>query len=172
VAYDFMSDWPFAWVVGTLFVIVLLRAGGTYALGRGVLAGVGRTRMSRLVRTPAFARAERLVERWGAPVVVGCFLTVGIQTVVNLAAGVTRMPLRRYLPALAVGGLLWALLYATVASAGFAALRSLYALSPVTAIVVLVALVLALAGYVTWQVRRRTEDGHDGSELAAGGGRA
>ncbi len=169
---DVLAGWPYPVAVGALFAIVLLRAGGTYALGRGVLAGAGRTRLARLVRTPAFARAERLVERWGAPVVAACFLTVGIQTVVHLAAGVTRMPLRRYLPALAVGGLIWALLYATVASVGFAGLRALYTLSPVTAMVVVVALVLALVAYVIWQVRRRAEDGHDGSELAAGDRRA
>lgn len=30
------------------------------------------------------------------------FLTVGFQTLVNLAAGAARMPLRRYLPAMVV----------------------------------------------------------------------
>ena len=49
-----------------------------------------------------------MVARWGAPVVTLSFLTVGIQTLVNLAAGVMRMPLRRYIPALTVGAILWA----------------------------------------------------------------
>lgn len=172
MAFDFLSGWPYPVAIAVLFVIVVLRAGATYALGRGVHAGAGRTRLARLTATPAFGRAERLVERWGAPLVAACFLTVGIQTLVNLAAGVTRMPLRRYLPALAVGGLLWAFIYASVSSVGFVAWRALYELSPVAAIVVLVAAVLALAGYVIWQVRRRAEERDGPRELAAGDRRA
>jgi membrane protein DedA with SNARE-associated domain len=77
------------------------------------------------------------------------------------------MPLRRYLPALVVGSLIWAFIYATVSAAGLAALRLLYTVSPVAAIVVGVALLLALAGYVAWQTRRRTEDLDGAPELAA-----
>lgn len=158
---DFLAGWPYPVALGTLFVVVLVRAGATYALGRGAHAGARRTRLARLVERPGFARAERLVRRWGAPVVTASFLTVGVQTLVNLAAGMARMPLRRYLPALAVGGAIWAFIYATVWSAGLAAWRQLWELSPVAAIVVVVALVLALAGYVTWQIRRRAEDDDD-----------
>ena len=155
VAFGFMAGWPYPLAVATLFVVVLLRAGGTYAIGRGAYAGAGRSRLARLTRTPAFARGQGLVERWGAPVVTLSFLTVGVQTVVNLAAGLARMPLRRYLPALLVGGLIWAFLYATVWSAGLAAWQLLFRVSPTAAIVVGAALLLALAGYIGWQVRRR-----------------
>ena len=163
MALDFLAGWPYPVALGTLFVVVLLRAGATYALGRGAHAGAERTRLARLTRRPGFHRAERLVRRWGAPVVTASFLTVGVQTLVNLAAGLARMPLRRYLPALAVGGAIWAFIYATVWSAGLAAWRALWELSPVAAIVVVVALLLALAGYVTWQIRRRAEDDDDGA---------
>ena len=37
--------------------------------------------------------------RFGAPLVTLSFLTVGVQTVLNAAAGGLRMPLRRYTPA-------------------------------------------------------------------------
>lgn len=166
VAFDFLAGWPYPVAVATLFVIVLLRAGGTYALGRGAYAGAGRTRLARLTRTPAFARGQRLVERWGAPVVTLSFLTVGVQTVVNLAAGLGRMPLRRYLPALVVGGLIWAFLHATVWSAGLAGWRLVYERSPLAAAVVAVTLLLALAGYVGWQVRRRAAERNGVDELA------
>lgn len=152
---EFFRGLPFPLAVGTLFVIVLLRGGGTYALGRAARSGAGRNaRVQRLVDSPRFVRAQRLVERWGAPVVVLSFLTVGFQTLANLAAGVGRMPLRRYLPALAVGGLVWAVLYATVGLITWAALAHLYAISPVAATVGGAALPLALVGYVVWQVRR------------------
>ena len=91
--------------------------------------------------------------RWStggaAPIVALSFLTVGFQTVANVAAGVARMPLRRYLPALAIGGLAWALLYATLGVIGFAGFARLYAVSPVAAIVVgvgIAAAVTALRG--------------------------
>lgn len=152
---EYFRGLPFPLAVGALFVIVLLRAGGTYALGRAARSGAGRNaRVQRLVGSPRFVRAQRLVERWGAPVVVLSFLTVGFQTLANLAAGVGRMPLRRYLPALAVGGLLWAVLYATVGLVTWAALSQLYAISPVAATVGGSVLLLALVGYVVRQVRR------------------
>ena len=86
------------------------------------------------------------------------FLTVGIQTLVNLAAGVLRMPLRRYLPALIVGAIIWAFLYATVGFASFAAWRRVYELSPPVALIILVALLAAIVGYVIWQVRHRHDE--------------
>jgi membrane protein DedA with SNARE-associated domain len=167
VALDFLAGWPYPVAFGTLFAIVLLRAGATYALGRGAHAGAGRTRLVRLTARPGFRRAQRLVARWGAPVVTASFLTVGVQTVVNLAAGLARMPLRRYVPALVLGGLIWAFIYATVSSAGLVAWRLLYEVSPVAAIVVAVTLLLALAGYVAWQTRRQMEDTDGTPELAA-----
>ena len=145
---------PFPLAVTALFVIVLLRAGGTYALGRVARSGASRTRVQRLAESPRFKRAQELLVRWGAPVVVLSFLTVGFQTLVNLAAGVGRMPLRRYLPALVIGGALWAFLYATVGFVTFAALARLYQLSPVGAVVGGLVLVGGLAGYIVWQVRR------------------
>ena len=153
-----MAGWPYPVAFATLFVVVLVRAGATYALGRGAHAGAGRTRLAQLTRRPGYRRAERLVARWGAPVVTASFLTVGVQTLVNLAAGLARMPLRRYLPALVVGGAIWAFIYATVWSAGLAAWSQLYARSPTAATVLLVALALVLVVYISWQTRRRAVD--------------
>lgn len=150
-----MAGWPFPLTVATLFVIVVLRAGSTYAVGRAAQAGARRTRLARWLSAPGFVSAQRTVERWGAPVVAASFLTVGLQTLVNVAAGVGRMPLRRYIPALVVGSVLWAFLYATVGFATFTAWRRLYYLSPVAAVVVGVVLVGGLVAYVVVQVRQR-----------------
>jgi membrane protein DedA with SNARE-associated domain len=151
---DFFRGLPFPLAVGTLFVIVLLRAGGTYALGRAARSGASRTRVQHLLDSARFLRAQDLVTRWGAPIVVLSFLTVGFQTLANLAAGLSKMPMRRYLPALAIGGLLWAVLYATVGLVTFSALAHLYEVSPVGAVVGGLGLVAALAGYIVWQIRR------------------
>ena len=152
---EYLRGLPFPLAVGALFVIVLLRAGGTYALGRAGRSGAARTRLQRLMDAPRFVRAQDQVNRWGAPVVVLSFLTVGFQTLANLAAGVSRMPLRRYLPALVVGGLLWAVLYATVGLLTFSGLAHLYGISPVAAVLGGLALVAGLTAFVLWQLRRR-----------------
>lgn len=149
------SGWPFPAAVAALFVVVCLRAGGTYLLGRGISRGVRGTRLRRMTETPAYGRAERIVARWGALAVLACFLTIGVQTMVNLVAGVGRMPLRRYLPALALGGLVWALLYATVGSVTWVAFSAVYRSSPALAVALGVALVAGAAGFVIMQVRSR-----------------
>ncbi|QLQ15622.1 MAG: VTT domain-containing protein [Micropruina sp.] len=108
---------PFPVVAAALFVIVLLRASGTYLLGR--LAEGAAHRMPRvrdLMDRPGYVRAVGRINRWGAPAVSLSFLTIGVQTLVNLAAGATRMPLLRYLPAAALGSVVWALIYATAGS--------------------------------------------------------
>ncbi|HEY5822019.1 MAG TPA: VTT domain-containing protein [Propionibacteriaceae bacterium] len=162
-----MADWPYPLTVAALFVIVLLRAGSTYGLGRAAQAGARRTRLSRWLAAPGFGKAQRLLDRWGAPVVTASFLTVGLQTLVNLAAGLGRMPLRRYVPALVVGSVLWAFLYATVGFVTFAAWRRLYELSPVGAIVVVVVLTGALAAYIGRQIRHDREAEHDDRDHVA-----
>ena len=157
---DFWRGWPYPAAVATLFAIAMLRAGATYAIGRAAQTGARHTRIARLMARPGFTRVQGLVERWGAPVVTLSFLTVGIQTLVNLVAGLTRMPLRRYLPALAAGSVLWGFLYATVGFAGVAAWGQLYQRSPPAAIVLLVVLVVGVAAYVVRQVwlRRSAEE--------------
>src|SRR5688500_13483034 len=155
---DFWKGWPYPVAVAALFVVVMLRAGGTYALGRAAREGVRRSRLARLMAKPRFARMQQLVARWGAPVVIVSFLTVGIQTLVNLAAGVLRMPLRRYVPALIVGSIIWAFLYATVGFATFTAWRQVYQVSPAVAIVTAIALFAGLAAYIIWQLRHRHQE--------------
>ncbi len=144
---------PYPIVVVALFVIVMLRANGTYWLGRGAVAGTERTKLRGLVHTPGYVRAAGWLGRWGAPAVTVSFLTVGIQTLVNLAAGVTRMPLRRYLPAVVVGSVAWAFIYATAGFVGVEMLGTLYDRSPVLAVSLGIALSVLFAGWVLLQVR-------------------
>lgn len=149
---------PFPLAFGVLFVIVMVRANATYWIGRGVESGAERTRMAKALGSPRFRRAQEVVARWGAPIVTVSFLTVGIQTLVNLAAGVARMPLRRYLPAVVLGSVLWALLYATVGFVTLTGWLKLYELSPVATILGTVLLLGALALFVVRQLRLRARN--------------
>lgn len=153
-----------------LFVIVMLRANATYWIGRGAAAGTRRWRAGGGDEDRASAvweRARRLVNRWGPIAVVFCFLTIGIQTAVNATAGVTRMPLRRYLPAVTLGSVLWATVYATVGLAAARAWLATAARSPVAATIIAVLLVAAVVGLVVHGRRRRRRGGTTAGE---GGG--
>ncbi|MGR0218917.1 DedA family protein [Agromyces sp. ZXT2-6] len=152
---EIFEGWPLPAAIGVLFVIVLLRAGGTYALGRGSRAGVKRLMERRGRMAPQLARAETVIERFGAPVVALSFLTVGFQTAVNLAAGVLRMPLIRYLPALVVGGAMWATLYGVLGLATVNAIIQAAQRDPVAAILsaLAVAGLLVLIEFATRRAR-------------------
>jgi len=146
---------PYPIVVGALFVIVLARSNATYWVGRLVANGAHRTRAAQWMDSEGYRRAVDRLNRWGAPAVSLSFLTVGVQTVINVAAGAARMPLVRYIPATIVGSIAWAFLYATVGFVGFEALVLLWQHSPVAAVV---AGTLTLAG-LTWFVVRQARRG-------------
>ena len=119
---ELTRDWP-VWVVFVvLFLGAFVRGNVTYWIGRAIRAGGARSRFAPLLERPGMARAERWVRTIGPPAVSLGFLTVGVQTAINLSAGVLRMPQRRWLPAVTVGALLWATLYTTVGLAFVAAL--------------------------------------------------
>lgn len=117
VVEELVGDWPLWAVFAGLWVVAMLRSNATYWAGRGLRAGGSRTRLASHLDRPAVVRTEAFVVRWGAPAVALGFLTIGVQTLVNAAAGALRMPLPHYLPATAVGSLLWAALYTSVGAA-------------------------------------------------------
>ncbi|GAA5226589.1 DedA family protein [Paeniglutamicibacter antarcticus] len=114
---DWLRDAPFGWAFLFLFLLSMARANTTYWLGRGIAAGVKHTRFQHVLTGPIYRRAERFIQRWGILAIPFSFMTVGIQTAVNASAGVARMTLVRYLPAVFVGCLIWATIYSTVGMA-------------------------------------------------------
>ena len=135
-----------------LYAIVLVRAGGTFAVGWLAGAGVRRSRLAERASSTKFRRLERAIQRWGAPVVAVSFLTVGFQTAANFLAGSMRMPLPRYLPALFVGGAAWALVYATVGIGALDLLAKLFAERTGLGVAAVVAL-LAVCGAIVYRRR-------------------
>ncbi len=146
-------DSPLPVIIGALFVIVMARANGTYWLGRGLIAGAQKTRLAHWVDKPSYQRAQRLLQKWGAPLVTVSFLTVGFQTLVNLAAGTARMSLSRYLPAVTLGCIIWAVVYGTVGLVGFEAFLTAYDENPTLTLLVMGILVASLALYIYMKVR-------------------
>lgn len=148
-------DAPYPMIVAALFVIVMLRANGTYWLGRAGSAGARRTRLATVMESPGYLRAVERIDRFGPPVIAASFLTVGFQTLANLAAGATAMRQRHYLPAVTIGSVAWAFLYATIGTVGFDVFVHLYRLSPTGALVAGLLLVGAIAGYLAWVISHR-----------------
>lgn len=112
---------PYPLVYAVFFVGAMIRANATYWLGRGARAGGENTRAGRRLDSPVVRRAETVIARFGAPAVALSFLTVGVQTALNFAAGVLRMPLWRYEVGAVVGGMMWAGIYSTIGFAVFGA---------------------------------------------------
>lgn len=164
-----LGGYPFAVVVSALFVIVLFRAQGTYWLGRGIAAGTVRSsvgrRLGRRLSGPGLGRAVGYLNRFGPIAVTLSFLTIGVQTMVNAAAGITRMPWPRYTAAMVPGCVAWAFIYATVGMTAFYAAVAAAAGSPWG----VVALVGVAAGVVAALVVRRRRAQRAGPGSAAAG---
>lgn len=106
-----------------LALLVLAAAAGAFcgdlvAYTIGTRLPVRRMRLFRTERgRAALDRAEGALRHRGASfVIAGRFIPVG-RVAVNMTAGATGFPLRRFLPAAAVAGLLWAL-YTTALGVG------------------------------------------------------
>jgi membrane protein DedA with SNARE-associated domain len=149
-----LAGLPFGGLVAALFAIVVCRAQATYWLARGARRGAAATRWGRWVDGPGVARASRVLARWGPPAVTLSFLTVGLQTVMNAAAGASRMRWPVYLVAMLPGCAAWALIYATVGFAVLWAVVGSVAGSP-SGVVGLVLLGVVAAVVVTVLVVRR-----------------
>lgn len=151
-----LDDLPFWPLVATLFGIVFCRAQATYWIARGAVGGASRTRLSRFLDGPTVRRGSALLARWGLPVVTVSFVVVGLQTVMNAAAGAARVSWWRYLLAMLPGCAAWALLYGTVGLAVFWAFVAALAGSPLGVVVLALVVAAAVAAVVVARRRRAT----------------
>src|SRR5699024_2685378 len=108
--------------------------------------------VQRILASAVYQRAERALDRWCPPPVADSYLTIGFQTAINLAAGVVRMRWYRYVPALIIGGAIWATIYTTIGSVSVAAIGTAYTRWPVATIAVSVVLAVALAAWIIWRL--------------------
>ena len=142
-----MKDWfdalPIEVALAFMWVVGIVRTSIVYALG--ALAAEGGARLDRIRRamdSPLYRKARRLINRWGVIAVPLCFLTVGLQTAVIITTGFTKMPLRRWVPAMLVGTFMWACIYTTIGFAILAALGLEPWMFPLALAVVITAMVI------------------------------
>lgn len=122
-----MKDWfdtlPIEVALAFMWGVGIVRTSIVYGLG--VLTAEGGARFDRIRKamdSPLYRKARAFINRWGVIAVPLCFLTVGLQTAVIITTGFTKMPLRRWVPAMLVGTFMWACVYTTI---GFAILAAL-----------------------------------------------
>ena len=108
---------PYPWVFLFFWCLAMMRSHTMYWIGRGIAAGTARTRWVSLIESPMYARAQAWSARWGVLAVPMSFLTVGLQSFIQISTGVARMPLHRYAAATAAGAIAWASVYTTIGMA-------------------------------------------------------
>ena len=143
-----MKDWfdalPIEVALAFMWVVGIVRTSIVYALG--ALAAEGGARLDRIRKamdSPLYRKARRLINRWGVIAVPLCFLTVGLQTAVIITTGFTKMPLRRWVPAMLLGTFMWACIYTTIGFAILAALGLEPWMFPLALALVITVLVIA-----------------------------
>lgn len=142
-----MKDWfdalPIEVALAFMWGVGIVRTSIVYGLG--VLAAEGGSRFDRIRKamdSPLYRKARRLINRWGVIAVPLCFLTVGLQTAVIITTGFTKMPLRRWVPAMLVGTFIWACIYTTIGFAILAALGLEPWMFPLALAIVITAMVI------------------------------
>ena len=142
-----MKDWfdalPIEVALAFMWVVGIVRTSIVYALG--MLAAEGGARFDRIRKamdSPLYRKARAFINRWGVIAVPLCFLTVGLQTAVIITTGFTKMPLRRWVPAMLVGTFIWACIYTTIGFAILAALGLEPWMFPLALALVITALVI------------------------------
>lgn len=122
-----MKEWfdalPIEVALAFMWGVGIVRTSIVYGLGALTAEGGARfDRIRKAMDSPLYRKARRLINRWGVVAVPLCFLTVGLQTAVIITTGFTKMPLRRWVPAMLLGTFIWACIYTTI---GFAILAAL-----------------------------------------------
>jgi membrane-associated protein len=130
---------------------------GAYLLGRRLGPAVGRRVFAGDRGARRRARAEQSLSRFGAAIIVVCRFIPGGRTAVTLTCGMIGYPLRRFVPATALAGVLWASYAFFIGRLGGTALSD----NPCAGLLLAVGLVslitlLVEAGRRYWQWRRRS----------------
>lgn len=158
---DAVARWvgqlPFVALWLFFFAGAMVRGNTMYLIGRGIAEGGRRSRFHRRFTGPRMDSAKAFVDRWGAFAVTLSYLTVGFQTLVQVATGIARMSALRFQPGAVIGSAAWATIYTTIGFAAWRVWLGVLAQSPWATAVVAV-----LLGIVTYRLlERRSVRAHD-----------
>jgi membrane protein DedA with SNARE-associated domain len=151
---DWMLAQPFWAAAALLTAVAAVRSQCTYLLGRGLRRGLVKAQWAQRMAARA-AGAETRLERYGWPAIPLSFLTVGLQTAVNLAAGLVGWRWGRYTLAAVPGWLAWGLAYAAGGLAIWAGIGVLWDRSPVLVAAIVEAVCVIAVAFAAAARRRR-----------------
>ncbi|WP_327090126.1 VTT domain-containing protein [Nonomuraea sp. NBC_01738] len=140
------------WLGIALMIGLFIAFQAYYWIGRKLGEKLYESRIGVEVGRERIEKVERVVERWGALAVYGCFWVPVLRHTLPWVAGALRVSYPWYVVASALGCLTWAPVWWLGLSALVFGWLELAARSPVTAAVVAV---LIVAGVTAWIVRRR-----------------
>ncbi|MGP3960075.1 DedA family protein [Nonomuraea sp. 3N208] len=151
IARPFWLGLPY-WLVGAILILALFGAFQVYYwVGRKLGDKLYDSRIGVKVGRERIEKVERVVEKWGALAVYGCFWVPMLRHTLPWVAGALRVSYPWYVVASALGCLTWAPLWWF----GLWGWLQLAVRSPVTAAVVAVLVVGGGAWLVVWRRRRR-----------------
>ncbi|WP_270741268.1 hypothetical protein [Lactococcus formosensis] len=134
-----------------LFIVVFFRAQMTFGLGKLIHMGILKTKWGKKAEKSEENRAGMLaLQKYGWPVIPLSFLTVGFQTVVQLAAGMLDWKWSKYTLVALPGYLAWGFVYA---AGGLTLFRSI-ANGSVGLLILFVIIVLLLCSVGTFLVKK------------------
>ncbi|MDA0636821.1 VTT domain-containing protein [Nonomuraea sp. MCN248] len=146
------------WLVGVILMIALFAVFQVYYWGgRRLGEKLYESRVGERMGRERIARVERIVEKWGALAVYGCFWVPMLRHTLPWVAGALRVSYPWYVVASALGCLTWAPLWWFGGMVALGAWLRLAAQSPVLAALVAVAVVAAVAAYIAWRRRKRAK---------------
>jgi membrane-associated protein len=136
-----------------------------YALGRlGLHSAVSHTRFATRLE-PRLAQAERFLERWGAWAFLLAHFIGHVRSFLAITAGMTQLPLRRFLLYEGTAALIWNLIFVGVGYAVGENLDRLQQLMGWAGIAIGVAVLLCYGVYRILRRRRAARHGARGSEV-------
>lgn len=160
---DFLDSGPFIWVFLFLLFVVFCRAQATYWLGYFIASKLTsnvpqdgwRRKLYNWSESDAVINGIGTLHRRGWIIIPLSFLTVGFQTIIQLAAGLTRMAPPKYTLAMFPGCIAWAIIYSTIGFSVWNALLATFAGSPagVATLIGLIILIIVLV----W-LRKRAQE--------------
>ncbi|MEV4076726.1 DedA family protein [Nonomuraea fuscirosea] len=149
------------WLVGAILILALFGAFQVYYwVGRRLGEKLYDSRVGVRLGRDRIAKIERVVERWGALAVYGCFWVPMLRHTLPWVAGALRVSYPWYVVASALGCLTWAPIWWFGLTALVWGWLELAARSPLTAAIAAV-MVVALVAWLTVRRRRRRRAAED-----------
>jgi membrane-associated protein len=146
------------WLVGVILMIALFAVFQVYYWGgRKLGEKLYESRVGERIGRERIDRIERMVEKWGALAVYGCFWVPMLRHTLPWVAGALRVSYPWYVVASALGCLTWAPLWWFGGMVALWAWLQLAYQSPVLAAVVAVAVVAAVVMYVRYRRKKRAQ---------------